>query len=90
MISKINRKGEDEVEIVLEDVSTTFVDPLVEYILQEDTTAVASYVVEHYLKGPLRMMVKSSKGDPEELIGKAVDKLNADIDRVKLDLEKGK
>jgi len=89
-ISKINRKGEDEVEIVFEDVSTTFVDPLVEYILQEDTMAAASYVVEHYLKGPLRMTVKSSKGDPEELIGKAVDKLNAEIDRVKLDLEKGK
>jgi DNA-directed RNA polymerase subunit L len=90
MISKIDKKGEDEVEIVFEDVSTTFVDPLVDYILQEDTTAAASYVVDHYLKGPLRMTVKGSKGDPEELIGKAVDQLTSDIDRVRLDLEKGK
>jgi len=71
-------------------VSTTFVDPLVDRILQEDTTAAASYVVEHYIKGPLRMMVRSSKGDPEELVRKAVDQLTLDIDRVKLDLEKSK
>ncbi len=71
-------------------MSTTFVDPLVDRILQEDTTAAASYVVEHYIKGPLRMMVRSSKGDPEELVRKAVDQLTLDIDRVKLDLEKSK
>jgi len=88
MISKAKEKGENEIEVLFEDISTTFVDPLVEYILKEKGTEVAAYAVEHHLKGPLRMRVRSSEGEPEDLVARAVDKLVADIDKVRSDLEK--
>jgi len=87
--SKTDKKGDEEVRVVFENLSTTFVDPLVDYILKEDSNASASYVVEHHLKGPLTMTVRSSKSDPRELIARAIDTLVANVDKVKLDLERG-
>jgi DNA-directed RNA polymerase subunit L len=89
VISRIDKRGGGELDVIFEDLSTTFVDPLVDYILKEDSEASASYVVEHHLKGPLRLTVRSTKVDPEELIARAIDRLVGDIDKVKLDLEKG-
>jgi len=88
VISRVNRKEEGEIEVIFEGVSTTFVDPLVDSVLQEDSSASASYVVEHHLKGPLRMRVKSAKQPPEELIARAIDRLISDLDKVKSDLER--
>jgi len=87
--SKADKKVDEEVRVVFENLSTTFVDPLVDYILKEDSSASASYVVEHHLKGPLTMTVRSSKSDPRELIARAIDTLVANVDKVKLDLERG-
>ena len=89
MAPKTDKKRNEEVKVVFENLSTTFVDPLVDYILKEDSSASASYMVEHHLKGPLTMTVRSSKSDPRELIAGAIDTLVADVDRVKLDLERG-
>lgn len=84
---QVVRKGEHEFELIFDDTSTTFVDPLVTYILEVDKTAFATYVLDHPMKGPLRLIVKTEGEDPIEIITKAIDKLRRDIGEIKWKIE---
>jgi len=79
---EILRKNEQELELIFDNTTTTFIDPIVSYILEVDKSAFATYVLDHPIKGPLRLIVRTEKGDPAEVISKAIDKLGEDIEEI--------
>ncbi len=85
---EIRRKSEKELELIFDEASTTFVDPLATYILEVDKRAFATYVLDHPIKGPLRLVVRAERGDPVDLVFKAIERLQKEIEEIREHIEK--
>jgi len=81
-------KKNNELEILFDEPNTTFLDPLVTYILKYNDDAYASYSVEHPLTGPARIRIRSKNKQPEALLFDAMDKILSDLECLINELKK--
>ena len=84
---EIVERNENELELIFKEPSTTFLDPIVSYILESNEDAVATYVVDHVLVGPARMIIRSKTKPAKEVLILAMDKIIKDLEKVKNEIK---
>lgn len=84
---KVIEKNENEIELVFREPSTTFLDPLVSYMLKYNEDVLATYSVDHVLVGPARIIIRSKTKPAKEVLISAMEKIIDDLEKIKNELK---
>ncbi|MEM0259584.1 MAG: hypothetical protein QW314_07010, partial [Thermoproteota archaeon] len=71
---KVIEKNKNEIELIFKEPSTTFLDPLVSYMLKYNEDVLATYSVDHVLVGPARIVIRSKTKPAKEVLFSAIEK----------------
>jgi DNA-directed RNA polymerase subunit L len=83
----INKKDENTVEIVFENIEYSILNELRERMLENEDVVFASVVEEHPEKKNLIMKIKTKSKDPLTYLKKAAKELSKDIEKLSKEIE---
>ncbi|MCI4439405.1 hypothetical protein JHC27_06135 [archaeon] len=84
---EVIERSEDELELVFKEPSTTFLDPIVSYILKYNEDVLATYSVDHVLVGPARIIIRSKTKPAKEVLISAMEKIMSDLEKVRNEIK---
>jgi DNA-directed RNA polymerase subunit L len=76
---KTIKKTAKELEIEITDENETILNPITEVLLQNEDVEYASYLCDHPESPKRKLYLRVKKGKPEEILQKAVKKLEDEI-----------
>jgi len=76
---KIIKKASKELEIEITGEDETILNPITEILLQNEDVEYASYMADHPESKKRRLYVRVHKGDPYDILKKAVKQLEGEI-----------
>lgn len=84
---EVIERSENELELIFKEPNTTFLDPLVSYILKYNEDVLATYSVDHILVGPARIIIRSKTKPAKEVLISAMEKIVKDLEKMKNEIE---
>ncbi|MGB9758605.1 MAG: RpoL/Rpb11 RNA polymerase subunit family protein [Thermoproteota archaeon] len=84
---EVIERSENELELVFKEPSTTFLDPLVSYILKYNEDVLATYSVDHVLVGPARLIIRSKTKPAKEVLISAMEKIMDDLEKMRNEIK---
>lgn len=76
---KTIKKTSKELEIEITGEDETILNPITEILLQNEDVEYASYMADHPESKKRRLYIRVNKGDPQDILKKAVKQLEGEI-----------